>query len=217
MRIGFQVTLAFLVTALLTCQLCFGQVISEKNEILLDATSPFEDIAEFAIANDFASLRKQLLVAEKNSASVKPIMTVEIAKRYDGLMESLRKAAADQARLMAANDAIELFRLLVDSLDAAHLEVPKEVSLLDYVGFKVHVLTSSPKPDWNAIRKTVDEGSKWWNAIESKVTDKKLRDAVASTVRGLQEAAKTENLSMVNFAAQIDLDLVDLLESAFEH
>ena len=110
-----------------------------------------------------------------------------------------------------------LFRSLIDSLDASHLEVPKEVSLLDYVGLKVHVLTASPKPDWNAIRKTVDEGSKWWKAIESKVTDKKLRDAVATTVRGLQVAAKAENLPMVNFAAQIDLDLVDLLESAFEH
>ena len=216
MCIRCKVTLLVLAVSVLFCQPLFGQKTSPKNETLLDATSPFEDIAEFAIAKDFASVTKQLLVAEKNRDALKAIFSVEVAKRYEGLMDSLRKAAADKASLVAANDAIELFRLLIDSLDASQLEVPKEVSLLDYVGFKVHVLTAAEKPDWNAIRNTVDEGSKWWKAIESKVANKKLRDAVATTVRGLQEAAKTENLAMINFAAQIDLDLVDLLESSFE-
>ena len=216
MRIRSQVALVILVLSAFFCQPSFGQTNSAKNETLLDATSPFEDIAELAIAKDFGSAKKQLIIAEKHSADVIPVLNNEVAKQYDSRMGSLRKALAEQDQLAAANDAIELFRLLIDSLDAAQLEVPKEVGLLDYVGFKVHVLTAAPKPDWDAIRKAVAEGSKWWKAIESKVTDKKLQDAVASTVRGLQEAAKTENPAMVNFAAQIDLDLVDLLEAAFE-
>ena len=217
MLIRIQYAVVVLAMSLLFCQQSAAQTTSAKNETLLDATSPFEDIAEFAMAKKFASVAKQLLVAEKNVGSVKPILTVEAAKQYDDLMGSLKKATTDKDPLVAADASIELFRLLIDSLDAEHLEVPKEVGLLDYVGFKVHVLTASPKPDWIAIRKTVEDGSKWWKAIESKVGDKKLGDAIRSTMRGLHEAAKTENLAMVNFAAQIDLDLVDLLEAEFEN
>jgi hypothetical protein len=50
------------------------------------------------------------------------------------------------------------------------------------------------------------------NAISSKVCEKGLRDAFDSVIRGLGDAAKLENLPMLRFAAQIDLDLVDLLE-----
>ena len=85
-------------------------------------------------------MKKQLLVAEKDSGTVTPLLTFEAAKRFDGLMGSLKKAAADEDCLVTANDSIELYRILIDSLDAAHLEVPKEIGLLDYVGFKVHVL-----------------------------------------------------------------------------
>ena len=93
---------------------------------------------------------------------------------------------------------------------------PKEVSLLDYAGFKLHVLDAAPQPDWDAMRKIVTEAVAWWDATKSKVTDHKLRDAFNSTVRGMQQAARTENRPMLHFAAQMDLDLVDLLEKHFE-
>ena len=109
-----------------------------------------------------------------------------------------------------------MFRLLIDNLDAGKLKVPKEVSLLDYAGFKLHVLDAAPKPDWDAMRKTVADAVAWWDAMKSKVSDKKLRDAFNSTVRGMQQAASSENRPMLQYAAQMDLDLVDLLEKHFE-
>jgi len=39
-----------------------------------------------------------------------------------------------------------------------------------------------------------------------------LRNAFDSLIRGLDDAARLEDLPMLRFAAQIDLDLVDLLE-----
>jgi len=106
--------------------------------------------------------------------------------------------------------------VLIDNLEAGSLTIPKEVSLLDYAGFKLHVLAAAPQPDWGAMRRMVDDVVGWWAAIKSKVSDKGLRDAFNSTVIGLQEAGKTEHLPMINFAAQIDLDLVDLVEGYFE-
>ena len=94
--------------------------------------------------------------------------------------------------------------------------MPKEVSLLDYAGFKLHVLAAAPKPDWESMRKTAADAVGWWDATKAKVSAKKLRDAMKTTVGGLQQAAKTENLPMLELAAQLDLDLVDLLEAHFE-
>lgn len=49
-----------------------------------------------------------------------------------------------------------------------------------------------------------------------KAVNKGLRDAFNSTIAGLKQAVEQKHLPMLNFAAQIDLDLVDLLESHFE-
>ena len=94
--------------------------------------------------------------------------------------------------------------------------MPKEVSLLDYAGFKLHVLAAAPQPDWGAMRQTVEDAVGWWKVTQPKVSDKHLRDTMQSTVRGLEQAIQIESLPMLNFAAQIDLDLVDLLEGYFE-
>jgi len=127
-------------------------------------------------------------------------------------MEGLHGAATAKDHHGVARSAVEIFRLLIDNLQAKDLEVPKEVSLLDYAGFKLKVLAAPPRPDWHDIRKTVGEAAAWWNAIDSKVSEKGLRDALDTAVRGLVNATKLENLPMLRFAAQIDLDLVDLLE-----
>ena len=53
----------------------------------------------------------------------------------------------------------------------------------------------------------------WWITIESRVSQKGLRNAFGTSLRGLDDAAKLENVLMLRFAAQIELDLVDLLEA----
>ena len=66
------------------------------------------------------------------------------------------------------------------------------------------------------MRKTAAEAAASWKAIMNKVSDKRVRDTVNSTLAGMEKAAKIENLPMIQFAAQIDLDLVDVLEGHFE-
>ena len=96
------------------------------------------------------------------------------------------------------------------------LEVPKEVSLLDYVGCCRHVLDAAAKPDWDAIAATVAEGERWWDSVDDRVDDQGLRDAIDSTMEGLRIATDGKNLPMLHYAVQMDLDLVDLLEGYFE-
>ena len=129
-------------------------------------------------------------------------------------MADLHRDVTDKDHQKTASSAVAIFRLLIDNLHAKGLKEPREVSLLDYAGFKLRVLASARNPNWQEIRKTVVEVAGWWKVIESKVSQKGLHDAFGTTIRGLDDAAKVENLHMLRFAAQIELDLVDLLETA---
>lgn len=189
---------------------------TKANEILLRAASPFEDMVEFALAKDEAGIAKSLAAAASNTAAVRDTLPPAATAQFDPFLQTIRGAAAAKGHYAVAQSAVEVYRLLIDNLDAKSLTVPKEVSLLDYAGFKLHVLAAAPQPDWAAMRRTVDDAAGWWAAIKPKVEEKSLLNAFNSAVVGLQQAAKAEHLPMLNFAAQINLDLVDLLEGYFE-
>jgi hypothetical protein len=184
----------------------------KANDVLLSAMSPFEDMIEFAFAESDSDISKTLVAADQHATDVKKALSASAASEFATLMEGLHRTATDKDHHEVARSAVEVFRLLIDNLQAKDLKVPKEVSLLDYAGFKLRVLAATQRPNWQDIRKTVGEAAGWWNAINSKVSEKGLRDAFDSLIRGLDDAAKLENLPMLRFAAQIDLDLVDLLE-----
>jgi hypothetical protein len=188
----------------------------KANEALLRGTSPFEDMIGFALSTNDARRTKALAAADARSASVKEALSSAAATEFESLVEAIHKAAKDKNHYAVAANAVEVFHLMIDNLQADILKIPKEVSLLDYAGFKLQVLAAAPHADWEAMRKIVANATTWWGAIKAKVTDKRLRDTVNSTVRGLEQAGKSENLPMLQFGAQIDLDLVDLLEAFFE-
>ena len=185
----------------------------KANEVLLNAMSPFEDMIEFALVSSDAGVAKALAAADQQAPRVKTVLTASAASQFDTLMEGLHRAATDRDHHKTASSAVAIFRLLIDNLQAKGLKEPKEVSLLDYAGFNLQVLAASQDPQWQDIRRTVGEAAGWWNTIESKVFQEGLRDAFGTSIRGLDEAAKLENLPMLRLAAQIELDLVDLLES----
>jgi hypothetical protein len=188
---------------------------SKANETLLRATSPFEDMVEFALAKNDASITKSLVTADGHAVAVRDALPATASGQFDTLLQAIHKAAAAKHHHALAMSAVEVFRLFIDNLEAGSLKVPKEVSLLDCAGFRLRVLAAAPQPDWSGMRQTVEDAAKWWATTKPKVSDKALRDAFNSTVRGLQQAGQIEHLPMLNFAAQLDLDLVDLLEGYF--
>ena len=187
-----------------------------KNETLLNAMSPYEDMAEAALDKDTKGIAEAIHAAGSETADVLKALPNENVKSFEERLRAIKDAAKSKDHFSVAVNAVEMFRLLTDSLDATKLEVPKEVSLLDYAGFRLQVLAAAKEPDWEKMKLTVIEADKWWKTIEEKVEDSSLVATFRSTLTGLQQAIESKNLPMLRFAAQIDLDLVDLLESAFE-
>ena len=188
----------------------------KDNEILLAAASPFEDLTEAAMANDAAAMDRALTAIEEGADTTVAVLAPDARQRFGSALEAIRTARSDGRSAAVALDAVEAYRLLVESLHEEALAVPKAVSLLDYAGFKLNVLAGAAVPDWDDIRAAAAEASSFWRAVAADVADVALRDAMSTTIDGLDRAVAAQDARMVAFAARIGLDLVDLLERSFE-
>ena len=188
----------------------------DKNTALFDAMSPYEDLTEYAldqnmskVANSISSL-DGFIAKLKAVLSNKSIHVLEI--NVTKMQAAEKKAAYSEIALLA----VDSYKILADELDQTTLKVPKQVVILDYVGFRIHALLRQNEIDWHLISETVDEGKIQWEQVKRKVTNKGLYDSLNTTITGLEIASTSKNIDMLKFAAQVDLDLVDLLEGFFE-
>ena len=189
---------------------------SGPNQVLLAASSPFEDLTEFALANDTRGMRQALKAYGDQAAAVNKVLSEPARREMASLLAAIRRAESKGDNQEVALNSVEAYRVLVESLDPNGLVVPIQVSKLDYVGFKLKVLLAASPPDWPAIQTTIEAAGRHWHELEPRVGDKGLRDAVKAMLAGLHQAASTMNAEMAVFAAQMDLALVDLLEGYFE-
>lgn len=112
--------------------------------------------------------------------------------------------------------AVDSYKAISEELDTSTLKIPKEVVILDYIGFKLLALLKQQNVDWNLIKITSNEGVSQWENIKIQTSDKPLRNVMDTAIQGIQVAVNSKNMDMLRFAAQVDLDLVDLLEGYFE-
>ena len=187
-----------------------------SNQVLLAAASPFEDLTESALANDTRGMRQALKAYTDQAAAVNKVLSGPGRQEMAALLAAIRRAESTGDHHAVALNAVEAYRVLVESLDPKGLVVPIQVAQLDYVGFKLKVLLAASPPDWAAIKKTGEAAEGHWHALEPRVGDQGLRDAVKTVIGGLNQAIRANNAEMAVFAAQMDLALVDLLEGYFE-
>ena len=215
-----QQTNRTLVTFALLCALCTtamqAQDVVKANAILLKATGPFEDMIAPALAKNEKGMARHLAAADQQAKDVQRVLPAESAKQFETLLQSIHKAADGKDDLVVAEKAAVVFRLLIDNLKAGALKIPVEVSLLDWAAYELQVLAAAEKPDWSAMTRVATEAAGWWNGIAKRVGDKNLRATVTTTIHGLQQSTSEQNLSMLKFAAQVALDVVDLLEVSFK-
>jgi hypothetical protein len=190
--------------------------VSGPNQVLLAAALPFEDLTEFALANDTRGMRQALKVYSDQAAAVNKVLSEPARREIASLLAAIIRAESKGDNQEVALNSVEAYRVLVESLDPNGLVVPAQVSKLDYVGFKLKVLLAASPPDWPAIQTTIDAAGRHWHELELRVGDKGLRDAVKAVIVGLRQATSAKNTEMAVFAAQMDLALVDLLEEYFE-
>ena len=133
----------------------------------------------------------------------------------DTLVTAMRSAWTRADRSAMGVQAIDAFRLLQEAMPRGPKAIPVQVDQLDYAGFKVKALLSSSSVDWAQVSNTVREASTWWSSIEVRTADVTLKDAMNRTILGMKAAADQKDPKLMNFAADMELILVDGLETFF--
>ena len=99
-----------------TIELASCQDKSSKNDTLLDAMSPYEDMAEAALAKSQKRVQESLSEAETGSADVLKALPPAAVKKYEQLLKSIQDGAKAKDYYPIAVNAVEMFRLLAESL-----------------------------------------------------------------------------------------------------
>lgn len=187
-----------------------------NNAILFDAMSPYEDLTEYALEQDKGAIESALHSLNDLFSELKNVLPPKTLQLLEDAAHKMVISNTNNDFAEIALVAVDSYKFISDQLDASELETPKEVVILDYVGFKIHALLKQQNISWELIAITVKEGVTQWELIKTKVSDKALYDAMDTAIDGLKIASQSQNIPMLKFAAQVDLDLVDLLEGFFE-
>lgn len=181
---------------------------------LIDTAGHFETITEQAYTKTKDELLALLMKGETAVASVSGNLSADGKAALDAAVKDLRAALAEGTPSRIAVSSVEAYRALVNEVSTAH-PVPKQVSLLDYAGFKVQALAQDGTIDWAEIGRTLDFADTTWNEIAARITDTTLRDQFADSLIGLRNAAQAQDKDRLLQAATVELDLVDSLEGYF--
>ncbi len=155
------------------------------NRVLLAASSPFEDLTEFAIAGDSKGIQRALHAYEAQAGAVQQALPGSSRDQLQALVAQIKRAAGQGDYGVIALKSPEAYRTLIEALDSSTLKVPREVSLLDYAGFRVLAVVHAKPGDWSALLATANDAQKNWDAIKARVTDQGLHEAMDVTLAGL--------------------------------
>ncbi len=162
----------------------------DANTVLLAAASPFEDMTEFALQGDQDGIDRALQAYSTQSARVDRILPPPLRTQLHARTAAIAKAHRATDHAGVAINAVEAYGLLVQALRPEQLKVPVEVANLDYAGFKLKVLMHGSTKDWPAARALSRQARTDWSAIQARVTDKGLQDAMNVTIDGMQQATR---------------------------
>lgn len=191
-----------------------ASAVCPKNAQLLSALEPLEGLTEAALGGKANKIQRSLDEAATDRPKVRELLGSS-ESQFDTLFGDIYVAQKKGNTVSIALDAAELYKLVASTLDSSALVVPREVSLLDYVGFRTEALLKGEPIDWNAIAATAQEANGYWAAIRQRVTDAKLQAAMDRVQKNLGAAAAQRSPNQTLAAVRADLDLVDELESYF--
>jgi hypothetical protein len=210
---------AFLVAALLIGAACPALAAKSTTHPPTDALSQTSEIAEQLSENaasiDAAAFKKAMSDFNALDPRLVKALSPDRKKTLDTLMTGIRSAWTSGDRSAIGVKAIEVYRVLQEALPRGPTAVPVQVAQLDYVGFKVKALLSARSVNWTQVSETVREASTWWTAIEPHTADATLKEAMNRTLLGMKQAADQKDPKVMNFAADMELILVDGLETFF--
>ncbi len=183
---------------------------------LMAAAEPFENLTESAFTPDTKKLDDLIAKAKTSAGGAAKLLTASEATVLSNHMSNIDAARATNERANLAIAAVEGYRTLVSN-SGGHQKIPKEVSLLDYSGFRYQADLKAQPVRWSDTGQAVDFADSQWQKISATVADKGLLTRMSTALTSMRSASHNKDSKAAMAASTHELDLVDELEKYFAH
>lgn len=183
---------------------------------LLNAAEPFEALTETAFSASQPQRTEAIEAAADAVRGVQGLVPQSVMTELNRNMAAI--AAADVADHPAdiARASIENYRTLVSAVPGSPT-VPIDVSLLDYAGFRFDADAQAKPAHWEDMGRALAFARHRWSSVATQAAVANAAPRFKNALASMARAVRDKNIAKARAAAKTELDLVDVLEAAFEH
>jgi len=179
--------------------------------------SPFEDMTEYALDNNYEGVIKSINKVEalqKQSIFKENILSGSI-ETLNPKIKKLNEAAKQKNYKQVALIATDIFEFNISNFkDRYKIKNQIQIEHMDYMGFETLALLNQDNIDWEKLESTIIDVKKNWKVLSLKVKDRNLKDSFGFLFQGLLLSTKNKDIKMTKILASMDLSLVDVLEKS---
>jgi len=183
--------------------------------MLLATAEPFETLTETAFSATPADLAIAIDTADKAARGVRGVLPAATEQQLDKQMDAARDALRSQRRADLALAAVEGFRILVAAVPGQP-GIPVDVSLLDYAGFRYDADAQANPTRWDDMTRATAFAHDRWASIRTDPAAAPLATRLEAALAAMDAAVTDRDMPRARLSAKQELDLVDLLETAFK-
>ena len=194
---------------------------SKKNalEILDKVLSPFEDMTEYALDKNLASMKKGYKDIEtlEDSGLLTKSLTAGVTTQISQNIESLESYIKNENYSQVALLSTKIFKTIVNNFAYSEYVVNQlHIENLDGMGFEILSLISNKEVNYEQIQSIINESQKSWMFLRDNMQDKNAIDAFDLLFKALSHSTIKHNTEMLKILASMDLALVDVIEKQFQ-
>jgi hypothetical protein len=186
-----------------------------QKDIMEAAASACEDMVDVVAVDGMTAAQPKLVDLKAALKKAHGFLKADVATQLDQRSDAMAVLAKGGSKTALSLAAIETFKDIVNASDWHNAKAPKDVSMLDYTGFKLSILAADANPDWTAAAKTAGEAHAVWEKLVPKFKDEDLVDLAHTLDAGTVDAVKRHDAVGVLFASKLQLVSIDLIETSF--
>jgi len=175
----------------------------------------FESLTEHAAKAPFARLLSETRATSSKAQECARIVAGPIVAQTNQVAAAILRSGGDRDRTALALSAVEGYRLFVSAPPRGANDIPLEVALLDYAGFRYQAAAHASPVLWTEMSKAVEFADQQWHAVSSRIADGKLQSSFAADLAAMRSAVQTTNAKHAKRAVAVELQNVDALEQFF--
>lgn len=179
--------------------------------------SPFEDMTEYALDDNYNGVLKSLNKVEelKKQLIFKKYILSGRLEMLNPKIKKLNEAVKQKNYKQIALVATDIFEFNVTNyINSYKIKNQIQIEHMDYLGFETLALLQQDKIDWEKLKSTILDVKKKWKGLSVNVKDSNLKASFNSLFQGLLLSTKNKDIKMLEILASMDLSLVDVLEKS---